>query len=77
MEMKDVQYGQRIRVNVPGAGDHGQCGTVKKVRGGACSVHLDWDCRPQHVVVFYPADLDLLPNEPVPSAMLDAHAVAQ
>lgn len=63
MELKDVRYGQRIRVNLPGVGDHGQVGTVKKVRGGVCSVHLDWDQRPQHVVVLYAADLDLLPNE--------------
>lgn len=65
MQLEDVRYGQRVRVNLPGAGDHGQIGTVKRVRGGACSVHLDWDQRPQHVVGFYAADLDQLPDEPV------------
>lgn len=70
MKLEDVRYGQRIRVNLPGVGDHGQVGTVKKVRGGACSVHLDWDHRPQHVVVFYAADLDRVPDEPSPDAGL-------
>lgn len=63
MELKDVRYGQRIRVNLAGVGDHGQVGTVKKVRGGTCSVHLDWEQRPQRVVVLYAADLDLLPDQ--------------
>lgn len=60
MQQEDVHYGQRIRINLPGVGDHGQVGTVKRVRGGICSIHLDWDRRPQHVVVFYAADLDVV-----------------
>jgi hypothetical protein len=63
MELQQVRYGQRIRVNVPGIGDHGQIGTVKKVRDGRCYVHLDWDERPHHVVMLYAADLDLIPDE--------------
>jgi hypothetical protein len=65
MELEDVQFGQRIRVNLPGAGDHGQSGTVKRVRGDHCSVHLDWDQRPRHTVWFYAADLDQLTDGPV------------
>ncbi|MDP9315673.1 MAG: hypothetical protein M3R24_33235 [Chloroflexota bacterium] len=65
MEQADVHYGQRIRVNLPGVGDHGQVGTVRKVRGNLCSIHLDWDRRPQHVVVVYAADLDRLLDEPL------------
>ena len=58
MKQEDVQYGQRIRVNLPGVGDHGQAGTIKKVRGILCSVHMDRDQRPDHVVVLFAADLD-------------------
>jgi hypothetical protein len=63
MNMDQVQYGQRVRVNMPGLGDHGQAGTVKKVRSGWCHVDLDWDHRQQHLVLFYPQDLELLPEE--------------
>lgn len=63
MRLEDVRHGQRIRVNLPGVGDHGQVGTIKRVRGGVCSVHLDWDQRPQHVVGFYVGDLTLLADE--------------
>ncbi len=63
MKREDVQYDQRVRVNVPGMGDHGHVGTVKRVRGGACSVHLDRDQRPRHLVVFFAADLDRVADE--------------
>jgi hypothetical protein len=66
MELEQVRVGQRIRVNVPGVGDHGQVGTIKKVRGTKCDIHLDWDQRPWHVVMFYAADLDCVVDEPVP-----------
>ena len=46
MELEQVRFGQRVRVNVPGIGDHGQLGTVKKVLGNKCFVHLDWDPEP-------------------------------
>ena len=67
MEQEQVRVGQRIRVNMPGAGDHGQVGTIKKVRGGNCYVHLDWDQRQQHVVLFYATDLEPIPDEPLPA----------
>ena len=67
MEQEHVRVGQRIRVNVPGMGDHGQVGTIKKLRGGGCYVHLDWDERPQRVVLFYATDLERMPDEPVPA----------
>ena len=63
MELEQVRFGQRIRVNMPGVGDHGKVGTIKRVRGRNCYVHLDWDQRPQHVVVFYAADLEPVPDE--------------
>ncbi len=63
MKREDVQYDQRVRVNVPGMGDHGHVGTVKRIRGGACSVHLDRDQRPRHLVVFFAADLDRVTDE--------------
>jgi hypothetical protein len=63
MEQEHVHVGQRIRVNVPGIGDHGQAGTIKKLRGNQCFVHLDWDQQLQHTVMFYAADLDRLPDE--------------
>lgn len=62
MEAEQVRVGQRIRVNVPGVGDHGQVGTIKRVQGGKCYIHLDWDQRQQHVVVFYAADLERVPD---------------
>ncbi len=65
MKLEDVRVGQRIQVNVPGIGDHGQVGTVKKIRGNACSVHLDWDQRPRRLIVLYAPDLDLVPDEPL------------
>lgn len=67
MDIEQPRVGQRIRVNVPGLGDHGQVGTIKKVRGRSCYVKLDWDQRAQHVVLFYAADLDRLPDEPAPA----------
>ena len=66
MEQEDVHVGQRIRVNVPGVGYHGQVGTVKKLRGNQCLIHLDWDQRLQHTVMFYAADLDRVPDEVIP-----------
>jgi len=69
MEVAHVHVGQRIRVNVPGIGDHGQLGTIKKVRGNQCFVRLDWDQRLQHVVMFYAADLDLVPDPHHPPSM--------
>jgi hypothetical protein len=68
MRQEDVCYGQRIRVNLPGVGDHGQVGTVRKVRGNTCFVHLDWDQHPRHVVVFYAADLELVADEATSNA---------
>lgn len=67
--MEQAHFGQRIRVNLPGAGDHGQEGTIKKVWNGQCYVHLDWDHRLQHLVMFYATDLELLPD-----AMLPRHS---
>jgi hypothetical protein len=67
MELDQVAYGQRIRVNVPGLGDHGQVGTVKRVRGNRCYVHLDWDQRPQHRIWLYAADLERVADEPAPA----------
>lgn len=65
MEQEHVHVGQRIRINVPGIGDHGQVGTIKKLRGNQCFVHLDWDQHFQRTVMFYAADLDHVSNEPV------------
>ncbi len=65
MQLEHVRVGQRIRVHVSGVGDDGQSGTIKQVRSGRCYVHLDWDERHWHVVMFYPADLELLPDEPM------------
>ncbi len=64
MQREDVRYGQRIRVNVPGVGDHGYVGIVKRVRGDICSVHMDRDQRPRHLIVFFAGDLDLVAAEP-------------
>ena len=66
MELEQVRVGQRIRVNFPHAGDHGQIGTIRKLHGGKCYIHLDWDERPQHVVMFYAADLDRVADVPQP-----------
>lgn len=66
MQPESLQFGQRIRVNVPGIGDHGQTGTIKKILGNRYYVHLDWDEQPQHRVLFYAADLDLLTPEREP-----------
>ncbi len=73
MQLEHVRVGQRIRVNVPGMGDHGQVGTIKRVQGNRCYVHLDWDARPQHVTLFYAWDLDLIPDEPVTPPRPDRH----
>jgi hypothetical protein len=67
MDVTQVHVGQRIRVNVPGIGDHGQLGTIKKVRRNQCFVHLDWDQRLQHVVMLYADDLDPVSTEPLPT----------
>jgi hypothetical protein len=66
MKLEEVRYGQRVRVNVPGVGDHGQVGTITRVRDLRCFVHLDWDQRPRHTVVFYAADLERVPDEQPP-----------
>ena len=58
MEAEQVRVGQRIRVNMPGLGDHGQLGTIKRIRYQGCYIHLDWDPRPYHAVLFYPADFE-------------------
>ena len=65
MEREQVRVGQRVRVHAPGLGDHGQVGTITRVQGNRCYVHLDWDVRPQHVTLFYAWDLELIPDEPV------------
>ena len=63
MKLEEVRYGQRVQVHVPGAGDNGQVGTITRVRDTRCFVHLDWDQRPRHAVVFYAADLERVPDE--------------
>lgn len=63
MESEQVRVGQRIRVNMPGLGDHGQLGTVKRIQYQGCYIHLDWDPRPYHVVLHYPADLEGVPDD--------------
>ena len=67
MEQEAFGYGQRVRVQVSGLGDDGQVGTIKKVRNNRYYVHLDWDERPQHLAMFYAADLERLGDEPVPT----------
>jgi hypothetical protein len=67
VEADELRVGQRIRVNVPGVGDDGQVGTIKKILGNHYYVHLDWDERPQRVVLFYAPDLERLPDESVPA----------
>ena len=47
MASEELHVGQRIRVNVPGIGDDGQLGTIKRVRGDKYDVHLDWDDQPR------------------------------
>ncbi len=66
MDFEQVRVGQRVRINVPGIGDHRQAGTLKKVEGGKCYIHLDWDQHPQHRVMFYPTDLERLPDTVLP-----------
>ncbi len=66
MEQEQARVGRRIQVNMPGAGDHRQVGTIKKIRSGKCYVHLDWDQQPQHLVMFYATDLDHLAGTPLP-----------
>lgn len=76
MKREDIRYGQRVRVDVPGIGDHGYVGTVKKIRGGVCSVHMDRDRQPQHLVVFFAGDLDRVADEQLPAvAVVDPRAV--
>ena len=65
MDLEQVRFGQRVRVNVPGIGDHGKVGTIKKVLNNRIYVHLDGDERPQHTALFYAADLERVPDEPV------------
>ena len=65
MDLEQVRFGQRVRVQVPGIGDHGKVGTIKKVLNNRIYVHLDGDERPQHTALFYAADLELMPDEPV------------
>ncbi len=81
MDVAQVYVGQRIRVNVPGIGDHGQLGTIKKVRGNQCFVRLDWDQRLQHLVRFYAKDLDPVPDESLPvresGGMLQARPITR
>lgn len=67
MKLDQVEYGQRVRVNMPGVGDHGKAGIIKRVRGLNCYVHLDWDQRPERQVVFSAAHLDLESTEPAPA----------
>lgn len=72
MKREDVQYDQRIRINVPGVGDHGHVGTVKRIRGGVCSIHMDRDQRPHHLLVVYASDLELLAADaPTDATLLD------
>ena len=68
MEHEQARAGQRVRVDCPGVGDHGQVGTITQVRGDQCYVHIDWDQQRQHVVMFYEGDL-----EPIPNALLPHH----
>lgn len=63
MEHEQVHIGQRVRMNMPGAGDNGQLGTVKQVRENRCYVHLDWDPQPSHVILVYADYLDTIPDE--------------
>lgn len=63
MEREHVEIGQRVRVSMTGAGDDGQIGTVKQLKGNRCYVHLDWDPRPSHVILLYADYLESLPSE--------------
>jgi hypothetical protein len=74
MELQQLAYGQRVRVIMPGIGDHGQLGTFKKMHNGWCYVHLDWDVRRQHLTQFYPEDIEAVATEP--AAVLDGSAAA-
>lgn len=76
MKREDVQYGQRIRINLPGVGDHGHIGTVKRIRGGVCSVHMDRDQRPHHMLVVLASDLEqLADNAPIDATQVDSALV--
>lgn len=72
MESKQIVWGQRVRVNVPGLGDHGQMGTIKKMHGDTCYVHLDWDQYAHRLAVFYAADLDRMADVSPPSLAVPA-----
>ena len=65
MNREDVDYGQRSRVDLPGVGDHGQVGTVTRVRGNLCSIHRDRDAHPHRVVVLYARDREQIGDEPL------------
>jgi hypothetical protein len=66
MQLPQVRFGQRIRVNLPGVGDHGHLGTVKRVLGERCYVHLDRDQRPRHRIWFYAEDLEDISDDAEP-----------
>lgn len=68
MRQEELMFGQRVRVNVPGLGDHGQVGTIKKILGNRYYVHLDWDEQPQHRALFYAADLDPVTQASAPAS---------
>ena len=68
MKLEHAQFGQRVRVNMPGAGDHRQVGTIKQVRGSDCYIHLDWDEQAQRRVMFDAKYLEPVPDEkPAPT----------
>lgn len=75
MKREDARYDQRVRVNVPGVGDHGHVGTVKRIRGGVCSVHLDRDQRPRHLFVYFAGDLDPIVDERSGATVMEAAPV--
>lgn len=64
MEPEEARAGQRIKVNLPGVGDHGQLGTIKQVKGRMCYVHLDRAQRLQRVTTLFAQDLELVATEP-------------
>lgn len=65
MELAEAGYGERIRVNMPGTGDHRRVGTIKRVKDGKVYIHLDWDERLQHLIMFFPWNLDREAVEPI------------
>lgn len=67
MELEQLHIGQRVHGKFPHVGDHGQFGAIMKAHGGKCYVHVDWDARPMHVVMFYAGALDRVPD-PFPAA---------